>query len=616
MDTLRHIAVDTEEDFLLLGERMQDFYKRAKNMSDLSAQVAMRLSAEDMNKAIEMLQVIFNTAKSQTERSAQYTVTLEQMLDKLADIEGRLYGFDKTVRNLHVLCNFIRIENARLGQDDSRFDNLGDDVRKLAVTITSKSLDLLERSASLSQLIRQYLKRIKDYEAQQQTQARLILESTTGNVSAMTEECEVASKALGKIASQWEFISGNIGEIVSSMQFHDITRQRLEHIHEALSELNADENETTANAGEDKTSPLRSGFRGRNGNRRNGSLQRISRAVSLCELQKAQLVHADNDLLSAVNRMSDNLRRIADNVLITSEEIKKTAKVSGGNSQSFLQKLESDLLSLADAIATYETLDRNLSSYMRTATGAIMQMSSFIHDIQRIGIDMHMIALNASIRSARIGQSGATLGVLAESILKLSADTVHSIEEVSNVLSDIVEEARLLSQQSTDETNAVAAASTDGISDRIERLLSPIRMMNDDVTALLSRIDREGKDLAQDIGTTVENLAIHENMSLKIREVISGLTEVTADIRSTTPLIAHHAGEEELHDLAGRYTMEQERQIHQKMTAKAAAGALLTEAAVIGASEEEQTAEKTADWELTKTTDEDAENLGDNVELF
>ena len=614
-DALQNIAANTEEEFLQLGEGMQDFYERAKDMSRLSSQVATRLSGDDMNKEIEALRAIFDMANSQTERSAQGAITLEFMLDKLTVIEGRLCGFDKTVKNLQVLCNFIKIESARLGQRDSRFDTLGDDVRKLAVTIASKSLDLLDRSMSLSLMIRQYLKTIADYEARQKGQSRLILDSAANNLSAMTEEYELAAETLKTIAVRWESISRNIGEIVASMQFHDITRQRLEHIRDALVQLNTRGRNETENSDAPERKYLRFALSGRNGDRHKGDLQKASLAMSLCELQKAQLVHADDDLVSAVGRMNKSLQKIADNVIHTSEEIQKTAKASGGDGQSFLQKLDADLLSLAGAIATYGTLERDLSASMKTVTGAVGQMTSFIHDIQRIGIDLHMIALNASVQSAHIGQSGATLGVLAESIHKLSADTAQSIGEISSDLLAVVEEARSSSQQHHADAVAGAAGFTDRIDSRIAAALGSIRLMNDDVTALLSRIDREGNDLSRDIDATVNSGAVNKGMSQRIREVVSELTELIADIRSALPVTADQPDEEKLRDLAGRYTMDQERQVHQAMTSSAAV-ALIASAVVHDSPEEGQSADVPLPSEQTVASGESAEDLGDNVDLF
>jgi methyl-accepting chemotaxis protein len=337
--------------------------------------------------------------------------------------------------------------------------------------------------------------------------------------------------------------------------------------------------------------------------------------MSLCELQKAQLVHADDDLVSAVGRMNKSLQKIADNVIHTSEEIQKTAKASGGDGQSFLQKLEADLLSLAGAIATYGTLERDLSASMRTVTGAVGQMTSFIRDIQRIGIDMHMLALNASVQSAHIGQSGATLGVLAESIHKLSADTAQNIDEISRDLSAVVEEARSSSLQNSDDAGAGAAGFTGGIDSRIAAALGSIRLMNDDVTALLSRIDREGNDLSRDIEATVNGAAVNEGMSQRIREVVSELTELIADMRSALPVTVGQADSDELRDLAGRYTMEQERRVHQAM-ASSAAVALIASESVPASFEEGRSADSPPPSEQAAAPGESAEDLGDNVDLF
>ena len=51
---------------------------------------------------------------------------------------------------------------------------------------------------------------------------------------------QISSMAGKKMADNAQHISQEIGKIVSSLQFHDITRQEIEHIHEALVEKGLD----------------------------------------------------------------------------------------------------------------------------------------------------------------------------------------------------------------------------------------------------------------------------------------------------------------------------------------------------------------------------------------
>ena len=610
-DALRDIAANTEDDFLQFGERLQDYYERAKGLSQMSSQVASRLSGDDMNQGIVALHAIFDIATRQNERSAQGVVTLESMLQKLADVESRLGSFDKTVKNLQVLCNFIKIESARLGQCDNRFDTLGDDVRQLAGTIASRSKDLSGQSSSLSLLIRQYLKKIADYETRQQGQARLILDSATRNLNALTGEYDLASGTLKTIAVRWESISKNIGEIVSSMQFHDITRQRLEHICDALVGVTSE----SPNEAECSSMPVHRPQRffsgGRNGDRDGREARKASLIVSLCELQKAQLVNAEGDLTSAVDRLNQSLLKIADSVIMTAEEIRKIATTTSGDGHSFLHRLERDILSLIDAIAAYSALDRDLSTSMRTVNDAVGQMTSFIRDIQRIGIDLHMIALNAIVQAAHIGQKGATLVVLAESIHRLSIDTAHNIEAVSKDLSTVIDDAR--SSQGHGETGA--GGFTEGMDSRIAAVLGPIRLIDTDVTTLIARIGEGGTTLAQDIEAAVRGDAIHKRMTESIHEVVAELTALIADIRSVHPVTAVQAAEDGFQNLVQRYTMDQERQVHQGMiplVAVAGIPALLT----LGSHEEAMPEDAPFPPEQVMASGESDGDLGDNVELF
>ena len=75
---------------------------------------------------------------------------------------------------------------------------------------------------------------------------------------------------------------------------------------------------------------------------------------------------------------------------------------------------------------------------------------TFIGDIEKIGIEIRMIGLNACIRAAHVGEKGTALGVLADSIHQLSGDTSGLTDAISENLKKVIQAAREL----TDGINA------------------------------------------------------------------------------------------------------------------------------------------------------------------
>jgi methyl-accepting chemotaxis protein len=577
---LHELAASTEGEFIQLGEKLQEFYFRTKGLSELSSQVAKYLSGEELKQDMDGLQSLFAQVQEQDDLSGKGVSVLSSLLSRFEDISAQLGRFDQTIRNLHVLCNFIKIESARLGSRDTGFNMLGDEVRKLAGNITVKSAELMKHSENLADVIRQGLRRMADFEKKQQGHSRLILDQAVQSLSAMTQRHQSSSETLGDIATRWKRISQSIGEVVASMQFHDITRQRLEHVCDALRDVgeklgHAD----SAKAGDNPSKPWRI-FRIHTENR-SEAISGLSEAIIPCQVQSVQLKDADADMLSAVGRIMENLNRIASEITVMAAEMQMLASAGSQKEESFLSDLEKKLSSLADAIASYGEINREWSASMELVTASARDMTVFIREIDKIGIQMRMIALNASIHAAHLGLEGAALGILAESISRLSSETSQKIDEISDSLRAVMKEASSFAFHQIAQSDQIIPADQIHIAGRtgriqqidmsaqIEGMIAPLHQMDRNVSDLLTRIGHDGNVLTQDIETTIQGITVHEKISGEIRKVTFELESMVEKMSALRPALVSDSENKEMANMTDRYTMEREREIHESIAGSA-----------------------------------------------
>jgi len=577
---LHDLSASTEGEFMQLGEKLQEFYFQTKGLSELSSQVAKCLSGEELKQDMDGLQAVFAQVKEQDDLSGKGVSVLSSLLSRFEAIDAQLERFDQTIRNLHVLCNFIKIESARLGSRDTGFTALGEEVRKLAANVTAKSAELMKHSENLADMIRQGLLRMTNFEKKQQGHARLILDQAVHNLSAMTQRHQSSSETLGEIATRWKRISQSIGEVVSSMQFHDITRQRMEHVRDALQDVwEKLGSAPSAKADEKQSTPLQL-FRKHIENRSEAH-SGLAEIMVPCQVQSVQLKDADADMLSAVGRIIENLKRIASEITVMAGEMQTLASAGSQKEESFLSDLEKKLSSLGEAITSYGEINREWSASMERVTASARDMTVFIREIDKIGIQMRMIALNASIHAAHLGQEGAALGILAESISRLSNETSQKIDEISGSLRAVMEEAGSFDPHQTTQPEGIVPADRTrqtgqagriqqiGMSAQIEGMISSLHQMDHTVSDLLARIDHDANALTLDIETTIQGITVHERISGEIRKVILDLESMVEKMRALSPAAAGDADRKEMADMTGRYTMEREREIHESIAGAA-----------------------------------------------
>jgi methyl-accepting chemotaxis protein len=597
-DDLLGLNVSTEKEFLAIGERLQEFYRQAGDITQLTSSIATRMSGEEITAIVTELDGIIQDIETLGDDSRKGVEVLTLIISGFENIQRPLGGFEKIVKNLHVLGNFVRIESARMRSADKSFETLVSDIKNLAVNIGLKSRELLDQSLSLRRQIQDNLNNISAIKASLDEHTKAIIDDTNAKILSLTERHEWSLGIIKGFTERWESISKSVSEIVMSIQFHDITRQEIEHVHSALEDV------------ADKIQPpaIKPNGRGFFRRIRQGSVlppvmyQPMGTAVAVCDLQVAQLGHAGEEMDSAVNRILQNLQGVAAQTQAMSDDIKVLVGSSGESGQSFLAELAEGLAKMVDALNRYTDVSLELSKATGRIPETVGHMSSLVAIIDKIGFDMKMVALNACIHAERIGSEGIALGVLAESLHEMSVSTMQEIQIISGELSALIDTAQALSPARASDGEGKEAGR---MNRHLEEMLSPLRKLNDDTAGLLSRMDASGKSFIGDIERTAAGFKVHERMGRVIDGVKSELATVISGIRSVLPAEILSQQYTELDKLAGRYTMDKERDIHQTLflTDTAAGVAAAVDPVLFAAG-------------MPAAPVKDGEDLGDNVELF
>jgi hypothetical protein len=667
MDTLGRLGSDletlassTESEFLSIGERLHSFCHRAAETAKLSQAAARLMSGAEVTDVIERFRDVVATMKRLERESRENVETLLRFSEILVGLFRQLSDFPKTVRVLRILCVSTKIEAARLGNDDIGFIDLANEVGQLAVEIEDRCSHLVERSKRLSEAIQKVLARVRDLETRQNAQARLILDRTLASLDAITEKHASASAGVKHLATRYEVISRNIGRIVTSMQFHDITRQRIEHAKAALDgivgpgpEVKTGEgphhgqrrlpggvqgfaDEALQSSGTAPRGPCpradagpRVRFRvpgaaagwvrrvgtclGRPWRRRRpeGTAEELHLAGNICELQAAQLRHAGIELVSAVETIIGSLREVSNLVVEMAHETQTLVGAADETGRSSLAEVEAGIASILSAHSAYAAANGELSMVMRSVGEALGEMTAYTGDIEGIGAKIKLIALNSIVKASHIGAGGATLSVLAEATHQLSVETRFATESVSGALQSIVSASRSPEAQGT----AGRDDSDSGMGRLRESLTSlpdTLRQVNEGMVALLTRMHEEGRGLSAEILEVVDGIKVHRRINGVISKVVAELGDIVLLAAAQDPDSDAADPEERLRVLEASYTMEGEREVHQSMMAARTAAEMPTPelpAPSVGQA-------VGSDPEPDAANGANQEDLGDNVEFF
>jgi len=233
---LKQVIDETETAALGLGERFTEIVSRARSQAG-QAEGAVQsfsgggegtdnvvdLSRKALSEVTYRLNGICGIAR---ETLSDMEVILHEAGDTRESIDQIQYIADQT----NLLALNAAIEAARAGDHGRGFAVVADEVRKLS----QKSNDTAEKIRKHVEKVEADIRSI--FEKTQlnttatgtlSTEAEAVVHETMGKIDASMNS---ARDKLGMIKQETEHLASDIGSILVSMQFQDITRQRIEHV--------------------------------------------------------------------------------------------------------------------------------------------------------------------------------------------------------------------------------------------------------------------------------------------------------------------------------------------------------------------------------------------------
>ena len=136
---LKVVAGTTEDEFLSIGGRLQDFYQRGVGISSLASKMVGEVAGEQVSEAMgglgKMIDDMGRYVDNAQEEIGHSSATLQEILSLLGQVAEPLSGFKKVNKVLRVLGISTKIESTRLGQRGAGFETLASDVGDLAVQV-------------------------------------------------------------------------------------------------------------------------------------------------------------------------------------------------------------------------------------------------------------------------------------------------------------------------------------------------------------------------------------------------------------------------------------------------------------------------------------------------
>jgi methyl-accepting chemotaxis protein len=543
---LEHLNRNTEQDFLRIGGKLADFIATVKLISTELNSLVDLISEESGQRSAQTLTSVLDRSTEMTARAEQNRDLLAGMRQEVCRLKETLSGFTDTVSSFRTLSVLTRIETARLGKAGAGFGNLAEDVRLLATDVEARVEHALGSTALLLPPLEEAMQIVARLERGQTKDLPVVISGVLTNLAAFRDKQRQVRESSMRLGARYDSISTAFKQLIVSIQFHDITRQQVQHVIDTLRQV----------------------FSGSPDG--DGSASRASAAATVL-LQSRQLADAGEKFAASVASVARNMDEIAQHVLEMAGESRLLSGLSEDETHGFLLEMEKISTAILASLSHCSSTQGSIYAASGDLAGLIRRTHGPVEEIRAIENQLRRMALNAAVRAAHLGAAGNVLGVLAASMQEFASECKARSRCLTETLGAMSAAAIRLSGQDGSQPGGSSCA-PDGDLEPMRAAVAELHSSSERSFAQIARILSCGERLSHDLAATRRSFTVGDVFAKAIVRARTMLEEIGGQAWSGLPDNGVAAPERDLADLARIYTMRAEREVHEAV-AREVAGA-------------------------------------------
>lgn len=625
---LQKTIANTEDDFLNVGSSLFSLQQNVSGLTHSSYQALDLISGKNTEEVLNGITIAMDEISHSLDVVNKNIKRDMNILEKIgvtfSDVHDFQRAFKKVVKNLQVYSKATRIESSRLHTLGEDFHTLAHNVGDLSVIIHDKFTKFFRSLNSLQGLLARTISSINNLEKEHLQKTQDNINNSLINLVTLTGKQTDSMILANEVSRQSADISKSMNTIVMNLQSQDATRQIVEHVITAIDKLCGDIQLADSNEN-NKFDPE--------------TLMDLSiETLAVSRLQHAQLEKARKDFVKSVENILRNMQTIGDRVSLLNRDINSLGNANNALDNSFFKKIEGDISGLITTLMANSENREKLIEYIVTVSNDITDFSGFINDIEEIGENIELIAMNARIKAARVGAEGAALAIIAEHIQQNSLETQRHTASLLKLLKTTTSVATSL-QNSREKSDDEVNLKPQQMMLDLENQLHSFRGIQKTIGEMLSKTATMSDQIKMDLRKRIGSVSVHRVFDQSIGEISHQLQKLIRNIEIHTPELPLERVQERLRELEKNYTMESERNVHSAtLTVDSAEKAVEKASAPTQENEpeffddfgnfdlfDESPAENQPQTEpddfvnygsQTVENNDEAEDLGDNVDLF
>ncbi len=580
IEGLVDVSHATEESFLQLGAKIRLFHDRADGISKAAGEAMQLLHGDDGENTVQQLQLLVERCSlwlaSSADKSTNICVLLNDVVKQMAGFYEPIFGLRKVIKTLHTLRVSTRIEAAKgyasgAGVLAKSLDHLGNLAHEKIAEIAERTealVPMIEKSLAMEEAAQSGTIRIASREVKN---ARDLLNAFMANFIQTGQWTD-------RLKERSEDVRQSFGEMISALQFQDITRQRFEHVQSALTAL-GDHLER---------------FSKRSDSSRDEEAARLFGRI--CRLQYNQLNLASQEFFTAADNLTGNLQGMVANIVSMADDTRALSSATDVGRDSRYATVLDALKSITDHLDETRHVHSLAGTHLAEVCQRAQAVAELVAEVELIGEEIQLLSMNAAISAAHARRQGAGLDIIAQNIHAVAADAARHATVLASECAKITSHAEQLQSVGLEAQSGSGNVGT--LLDEAQNYISKIGANSIKLMDLATEVDQTTVILSDDVHRTVSTIDVRKSFQEKLAPALERLGHISSPFDEKTTEADNANLAALFSDLEHCYTMDSERRVHKRFIAR-------------DDSPSTEAMPEADEWSANRN-----HGLGDNIDLF
>jgi methyl-accepting chemotaxis protein len=215
-------------------------------------------------------------------------------------------------------------------------------------------------------------------------------------------------------------------------------------------------------------------------------------------------------------------------------------------------------MGISEALSKNSLIEEHLNKSINTAVDIVEELAHYVQEIEDIGDEIEIIALNAIVKAAHVGNEGSALGILAESIQKLSLEAKEQTSSITIKL----ESVNSIAQGLRLSLNSVTIKDELITENELKNVIDKILKNESEAKNQFLYLNQNILEIKKGISYFTSKINIHNKF---LDSVFGIVTDINKILNYIHPQIKPRSQRQNQDMLYKNYTMKSERDIHDKV---------------------------------------------------